>query len=118
MLSLFNTNFSLRFVPYRGTDSAGLSQYDNKRGITVTVNYEGAALLYQTAMLITNGNVGESINAVLQCNNNAVLVLEYKPGQDGQSEALMTANKNNESISYKFQTHTVTVKENGHDEPS
>jgi hypothetical protein len=113
VVSFYNYNLSFGFSRYIGKNNAGMSEYE-KSYLTTTVNYEGAALLYQIAMLIIYGKYSENeIKTVLQCNNNATLTFEYKYDQNNQFVAYLTINKNNESISFKFATHTYKVKEDG-----
>jgi hypothetical protein len=113
MMSYFNTHLSLRFHRYTGKDNVGLSQYDCKNGMTTTVNYEGAAYLYQVAMpILEDMNSEKVINAVLPCNK-AALIFEYKPEQDNYMAAYLTIEKNDQSIPFRFKTQQVKVQQNG-----
>jgi hypothetical protein len=112
-LSFFNWNLSLRFYRYSGKDKDGFDRYDLKNGITTTVNYENASYLHQTAMLILKGiNTEKEIKAELPCYN-ATIILEWKPDHDNQMAAYLSIEKNDQSISFRFRTHTVKVMENG-----
>ncbi|MDR1334534.1 MAG: hypothetical protein LBJ71_04935 [Holosporaceae bacterium] len=115
-VAYFNTNLSLRFYRYIGKHNKnGFDQdiYDLPNGMTTTVNYEGASYLHQAAMSILKDiNSEKEIGAVLQCNK-AALILECKSDQGNQMAAYLVIEKNNQSIPFKFITHTVQVKENG-----
>ena len=110
MLSFYKTNLSFGFCRYIGKNNVGFSQYDTKNFVTSTINYEGASLLYQIATSILDGkNADKEINAVLQCNN-ATLTFEYKPDENNQMTAYLTINKNNQLITFKFNTIAYGIK--------
>ena len=112
MMSFYNTNLSLCFCRYIGKNNAGLSQYDTNNLVTTTINYEGASLLYQIAISILNGKNSENeIKAVLQCNN-AALIFDYV-SEGSQMVAYLSIDKNNQSITFRFSTHTYQVKNDG-----
>jgi hypothetical protein len=103
----------LRFYRYYGKNKDGSDQYDLKNGLTTTVNYENAYYLYQAAMYILKDiNSEKEIRAVLPCNK-ADLILACKREQDDQMAVYLTIEKNNQSISFRFKTQQVQVKENG-----
>jgi hypothetical protein len=112
-LSFFNWNLSLRFYRYSGKNNVGRDHYDLKNGVTTTVDYDSASCLHQVAMFILDDiNSEKEIRGVLQCNN-AALIFEYKREQDNQMAAYLTIEKNDQSISFRFRTHTAQVMENG-----
>jgi hypothetical protein len=109
-----NWNLSLGFYQYSGKSNIdGFDRYDFRNGITTAVNCDDASYLYRVAMFILNDiNSEKEIRAVLECNN-AALIFEYKPDQNNQMASSLTIEKNNQSISFKFKTHPVQVRENG-----
>jgi hypothetical protein len=112
-VSFYNSNLSLRFYRYMGKNN-GSDYYDLPNGITTTLNYENASYLHQVAtFILTDTYNEEEIRAVIQCNK-ADLILECRPDQDNQRTAYLTIEKNNQSISFKFKTHSVQIKEHGH----
>lgn len=114
MISFFNTNLTLSFTPCIGKNHMGLDQYDFKKSLRTSINYEMVTFLYLVSKSIIDGKYAEQqVSAVLQCNNNTTLILEYKPDQYNQMDSYLTINKNNETISFKFKTHIYRVKENG-----
>jgi hypothetical protein len=114
MMSFYRTNLILNFVPYVGKDHRGFSQYSKNKFLSTSINYEGAAFFYLTAMPILNGEDSEKqIEAALPCSNNAALLFEYKPDQSGQMSAYLTVNKNNEMIPFRFSTHPYRVNIDG-----
>lgn len=112
MLSFFRTNLTLNFAPYLGKDNVGLSQYSKTEFLSTTVNDEGAATLYLSAMPILDGN-GSQMELVLPCSNNATLILKYKPDQNNQMSTYLLINKNNRTIPFRFGTMQCRIKENG-----
>ena len=112
MMSFFKTNLTLNFVPYLGKDNVGRSQYSKTEFLSTTVNYEGAAALYMTAMPILDGNESQ-VELVLPCSNDATLIFEYKLDQNNQMSAYLVIDKNNETIPFRFGTHQFRAKENG-----
>ena len=114
MISFFNTNLTLSFAPYIGKNHIGLDQYDFKKSLRTSINYEMATFLYLVAKsVIADQYAEQQISAVLQCNNHTTLIFEHKPDQYNQMDSYLTINKNNETISFKFKTHIYRVKENG-----
>jgi hypothetical protein len=112
-LSFFNWSLSLRFYQYTGKNKDGFDHYDLKNGVTTTVNYENASCLYKAAMSILEDiDLEKEIRAELPCYN-AALIFEYKREQNNQMSAYLTIEKNDQSISFRFRTHQVKVKENG-----
>lgn len=110
MMSFFKANLSIRLAPYAGKDGSGRHQYHDRKGLTTTFGYEGAFYLYHVAMSILNGeNPDESIEAVLSCNN-ATITLEYKPDQNNQMTAYLKIEKSNETVTFRFGTHTSQKK--------
>lgn len=112
MMSFFRTNLTLNFVPYLGKDNIGRSQYSKTEFLSTTVNYEGAAAIYLTAMPILDGNENQ-VELVLPCSNNATLIFEYKPDQNNQMSVNLFIKKNNKTIPFRFGTIQCLVKENG-----
>ena len=81
--------------------------------MTTTVNPDGASYLYLNAMpIIRDINPENEVKAVLDCYN-AALIFEYKRDQDNQMVAYLTIDKNNQSITFRFKTHTYQEKVNG-----
>ncbi len=113
VMSHYNTNFSLCFNRWVVKDSRGFDVYDTTNGLSTTLNYENASLLFQVAMSILSGaNAENEVRVTLQCNN-AELVFDYKHKEDGTMAAFLTINKNNQSILFEFITDTFQVKKNG-----
>ena len=113
MMSFYNTNLSFCFARYTGDNNAGLSQYDKKNLVTTTINYEGASLLHLLTMSILNDmNSEKEIKAMVSCNN-AALIFEYSPDQNNQMGAYLTIDKNQQSITFRFPTHTYQIKTDG-----
>lgn len=111
-ISFFNTNLSFKFYPFLSKDDIGRSSYDMNHGQNTTVNYEYAYALYKLSNDIIEGKVQEC-NLLIPCAGGASLTFERKLGQSGQYETLLTINKNNNIISYRFPTIIQQVKENG-----
>ena len=119
MVCLFRYKVSFRLNPFTHKDAIGLNWYDNKNGITTSVNYEGAAALYIAAKNIVFGK--EESNGMLlhiPCRNEVTLTLDRRPvpnndGQGEQMETFLCITKGNVTIPFKFQRHLVEVKENG-----
>ena len=104
-ISYFRTYLTLKFVPWVGKDHNGLDQYCKKTFSSTTLNPEGAAYFYGIAMSIVNGKEADiQFPAVLPCKNDTTLTLEYKPDENNQMAAFLVINKNNETISFKFNT--------------
>lgn len=115
MISFFNTNLSFRFYPFTSRDAVGKPFFDMKKGVTTTVNYDGAAALYIAATHIIDGKQGSNgMQLIVSCAQGSSLILERREGQNGQMETFFVILKNNESIPFKFRTHQQQVKENGH----
>lgn len=112
MMSFFKTNLTFNFAPYLGKDNVGRSQYSKTEFLSTTVNYEGAAALYMTAMPILEGNESQ-MELVLPCSNQATLIFEYKLDQNNQMSAYLLINKNNSTMTFRFGTMQYKVKENG-----
>ena len=82
MIWFYNTSLSFSFAPYQGTDNRGIDKYDKSKAIKTSINYEGAALLYQAAMSICKDeNPQKQLRVELPCFNHATLILECKPEQ-------------------------------------
>jgi len=114
MMSFYNVNLSLRFCRWIGSDNTGRSQYDTKNALMTSANYDTASALYQLAMsIIYDINPEQEIKAVLPCNNNTNLIFEFKPDQNNQMTAYLTIEKNNQTITFKFQTHSYKIKKDG-----
>lgn len=111
-ISFFNTNLSFKFYPFLSKDDVGRSSYDMNHPQNTTVNYEAAYALYQMSKDIIDNKVQEC-NMVIPCAGGASLTLERKMSQMGQLETILSINKNNTIISFKFQTFIQQVKENG-----
>jgi hypothetical protein len=110
-------HLSFRFYRYSGMDNRGFSKYDLKNGMIATVDYEYASCLYQVLMFILNDkNSEKGINIVFE-RNNFTLFFEYKPDENKQMAAYFTIEKNDQSISFEFNTCTVLVIENGESIP-
>ena len=58
-------------------------------------------------------NSENETQAVVQCNNNTTIILDYKRDQNNQMTACLIINKNNQSYPFKFSTHTQQIKING-----
>ncbi len=113
VMSHYNTNFSLCFNRWVEKDSRGMEVFDTTNGLSTTLNYEDASLLFQVAMSILNGeNAENEIKAVLQCNN-ATLTFDCKKEENNQMVAYLTIDKNNQSISFKFSDFQYQIKQNG-----
>jgi len=114
MISFFNWNLSFYFAPFISQDDDGRSKYDNTKRIVTTIDYNGAALLYQIAMNIVNGlNSENEIKAVLPCKKETTLTFDYKPGQNNQMEASLAIERDGVIIPFVFKTHTISVREKG-----
>ena len=112
MMSFYNTNLSFRIGQSNKKPIYDARNNDDK-GLSTSINYEGAALLCLAATPIINGeNSDKEIKVVVQCNN-ATLTLDYQADQNNQMTAFLTINKFNQSASFKFATHTHQIKENG-----
>ena len=117
-MSFYQRNFSFRIVPCNGTKNSSLGfptdRYDESQALITSANYEGAAALYQAAMSILNDKyAGNQVKITIPCNNDTTLELEYRPDQDNQMATFLAINKNNMTNSFKFSTHSYTVRENG-----
>ena len=60
--------------------------------MTTTINYEGAAFLFQIALDILMGiDADKEVRAVLPCNNTNI-TFEYRPDENYQMTAYLTLN--------------------------
>jgi hypothetical protein len=104
-MSYFKTNLIFSFAPYIGKDDQELDKYCKKSFLSTSVNPDRAAFFYVQASRIIDGkNPEEQIEAVLPCYNGTTLTFAYKPNENNQMVAYLVINKNNEMISFKFQT--------------
>ena len=69
-----------------------------------TITYEGAAALYIVAHEILFKDASFEVVVTIPCAGGATLILERKPGQNGQLETFLVVTKNNEHIAFKFNT--------------
>jgi len=84
-----------------------------KKGIMTTINWDQAAAIYIVANDIINGKrAAQEISMTIPCAGGTSLALERTHGQTGQMETFLSINKNNESITFKFNIIEVQVKEN------
>ncbi|MCM1224641.1 MAG: hypothetical protein NC548_60360 [Lachnospiraceae bacterium] len=111
-IKFYNTNLSFAFSPFLNRDQNGRNVYDLKNNQLTTVNFEGAFALYQSCKDIIDGKVQET-RLEIPCSGNATLILERKPGQNGQMETTFSISKNNVMIPFLFQTVVEQVKING-----
>lgn len=109
-IKFYNMSLLMQFVPFVSKDPSGKNIYDVMRSQSTTINWDGAYTLYKFGKDIIEGNILEG-NVQLACNNSS-LVLERKVGMNGY-ETLFTINKNGTSISFKFTTQVINIKENG-----
>jgi hypothetical protein len=108
MLWLYNRGLSFSFAPYQGKDHKDIDRFDTSKTLKTTINYEGAALLYQAAMSICNGEHSEKeLRVELPCFNNAALILEYKPEQytSGLHQSNHHISNRNDSGQYQSNQH-------------
>ncbi len=109
MITYFNYNLSFHFYKHIGEDHNGLPKYD-RNSMTASVNYEGAAMLYLTAVSILDGkNSDKEIKATVSCYN-ATLIFDYKREPDNQMAAYLVIEKNNDFTPFKFMAHPHQVK--------
>jgi hypothetical protein len=95
--------------PCTGKDANGRMQYD-RNGQLTTINYDGAFALYETIKDIISEKINEC-NLSIPCNG-ANLILTRQLGNNG-IETILTLNKANASIPFKFGTQQIQIKENG-----
>ena len=100
-MKFFNTNLCFQLYPFTGRDNTGRSSYDMKNGLSTTVNFEGAFALYQTAKDIIDGKVKDT-EVNIPCAAGASLMLQCKPGMNGQVDTIFSIMKNNITIPFKF----------------
>lgn len=108
-IGLFNSNLSLRLGLY----DSNTGNFDNSNAQTTTIDYDKASVLHHIAKFISDGLDKNELRAMLPCNNGATLTLECKREQENQMAAYLILNKNNQTHSFKFPTHTFQVKKDG-----
>jgi len=112
-MQFYNLYLSFKFARFLSKDSTGRSSYDNQNTLTTSVDYSGAYALYKAASDIVEGKESsQGTHLVIPCNE-ASLVFERRPGQNGQMDTFISISKNNMTIPFKFTTHQIQQKENG-----
>jgi len=112
-IKFYNTNLSFQFHPFVSKDATGKSTYNQQKALMTTVNWDGAFALYKVAHDIINGkDAANGVFLTIPCAGGAALILERKMGTNGQMETFFVISKNNETIPFKFSTHSIQVKEN------
>lgn len=113
-IRFYNTNLSFNFVPFVGKDANGRNKYDETKGITTTINFEGAELLYQAAEdVLKTMAPNDTMRAPIECNNGVRIVFERKLDQNNQMASWLTIEKNGAMIPFKFETKTIQMTRNG-----
>lgn len=107
----YNVKLSFQFYPFLKKDETGKSSYDMNNSQTTTIDFEGAAALYDTINKIISGKITEC-NLVIPCNG-ASLELSRTLGAMGTYDTIFKIKKNNTEIPFKFKVDVITVKENG-----
>ena len=111
---LTTTYLTFDFFRYTGEDSIVINTYDEFRDMSITVNYEAAALLHQLAMsIIDDINSENEIRALIRHGNDN-LIFEYKPDRNNQKFAYLTLEKNHQSVSFRFPTLPCKDERDGH----
>ncbi|MCL2837946.1 MAG: hypothetical protein FWE04_02615 [Oscillospiraceae bacterium] len=96
-----------KLVPWIGKDN-GRDQYSKEKFISTTLSPDGAKCFYEVVTSILKGAEPEKpLPMVLQCKRETILTLDYKPDENNQMTASLVANKNNETISFKFKTQQI-----------
>jgi hypothetical protein len=113
ILSLFKANLTFKFVPYLGKDHNGVWAFDSKMFLSTSINYGGASLFWLAAKRILEEGT-DQVEVILPCNNNAALILEYKPDENGQMKAFLTIDKDRRKIAFKFSAEEIKITKNGH----
>ena len=108
----YNTSLSFQIFPFMGNDSNNKPIYDMKSSLTTTVGFENAYALYKTCEDIVEGRVQE-VSIKIPCMGGASVLLERKLNQNNIFETILTINKNDKSVSFKFLTILQQIKENG-----
>lgn len=109
-LSYYDIMLSLRFVPIVSKDENGISIYDDGKGLTTTVSYEDACILYKIACDVIYGK--EDVNTVsltIPCSDGVLLTFEKQPDQDRQIETVLTIFKDDVSIPFRFSDRAIKV---------
>ena len=107
-LSYYGQYLVFKLVPWAGKDASGRDQYSKEKFISTTLNPEGAKCFYEVVTSILTGTEPEKpLPMVLQCKRETTLTLDYKPDENNQMTAYLVANKNNETISFKFKTQQI-----------
>jgi hypothetical protein len=113
-IRFYNTNLSFNFVPFIGKDANGKNKYNETKGITTTINFEGAALLNQAANdVLSTMAPTDTMNVSIECNNGVRIIFERKLDQNNQMSSWLTIEKNGEAIPFKFETKTIQMTKNG-----
>jgi len=102
----FRNYLTLDFAPYCGRDSRGFHQYSRKIRQSTSVDGEGAKLFYLLSKAIIDGSAADKpVNVVLPCRNDAKLIFDYKPDNNGQMLASLAIDKNKMLITFPFPLH-------------
>ena len=107
-IKFYNTSLSFQLYPFLSKDQNGRSQYDVQNGQQTTVNFEGAAALYDFAMGVINGDISEG-SLTVPCIS-ASLSMERKLTPNGP-ETLFSITKNNVTIPFRFATIPAQIKD-------
>jgi len=107
-LSFYKTNLSVRFTPWINQNQIGRSQYDAKKFIVTTISDESAASLYYLTKKITEGELNNPVQYLIECNNQTTLVFEYDA-----EKATFSIEKVREKIVFEFAVHQYQMKEEG-----
>lgn len=108
-MKFFNTNLCFTFYPFISKDNTGRSEYDMKKGVSTTVNFEGAFALFNIAKDIIDGKINDC-NLPIPCAAGATLTLERKLSLNGVMETIFTITKNGVAIPFRFQTINAQIK--------
>lgn len=111
-VSFFNTKLCFKFYPFIGKEN-NLSKYDMKNGQSTSVDYEGAAALYQILKDIDEGKIKECNIDNIPCTPGATLKINRSFNEHGVLKTVFSINKNNVEIPYVFNIMMYNVNENG-----
>lgn len=111
-IRFFNTNLSFSFSRFKGQDETGRNSFDLEHAQTTSINYEQAYALYQACHDLLPGKINEC-NLVLDCPQNAKLVLHHETGSDGKPKTTLSIMKNGDTIPFHFSTQEQQIIENG-----
>ena len=113
-IKFFNTSLSLSFVPHAGQDASGVDKYNNAKIIMTTINFDGAALLYETAGEVLNKMSPTDTMAVpVDCNGGVRILFERKLDINNQMSSWLTIEKNGEKIPFRFESKVIQMTKNG-----